>query len=323
VVQFVPLKVDTDGANWGQWARKYPPEGNGIPMIYVIRADGEKMYGKTGAMNGEALPTFMKQILGQTGRVFNEKEFALLEKTVEAAKKSLDAGETAAAVKSVAMLSKLGPLGNIGSYAKAAVEADALVKKLTEQGKAKLEENRQKLSGGEKPFEAVMALVETHHTYLPLPELKSDLTAAMRDLNKTPSLREAAEQAQALDRAMAMLDTPSAKSRAAGALKQIVAKWPDAPVAKLAQEQLAKLEPTAVAGEPGKTKPSGGSTGGSSTSGGDAAANAKRAASYLSMARSFAKSKPEKAREYAQKVIDLVPQTAQAREAKALLEGLK
>lgn len=120
---------------------------------------------------------------------------------------------------------------------------------------------------------------------------------------------------------MAMLDTPSAKGRAAGALKQIIAKWPDAPVAKLAQEQLAKLEPTAVAGEPGKTKPSGGTSSGAA--GGDSAANAKRAASYLSMAKSFAKNKPEKAREYAQKVIDLVPQTAQAREAKALMEGLK
>jgi tetratricopeptide (TPR) repeat protein len=322
VVQFVPLKVDTDGENWGQWARKYAPEGNGIPIIYVIRADGQKMYGKTGGMNGDVLPKFMLQILAQAGRVFNEKEFVLLEKTVETAKKSFDAGDTAAAVKSVAMLSKLGPLGNIGSHAKAAVEADALVKKLTEQGKAKLDESRQKISAGSPPFEAVLALVETHRTYLPLPELKGDLTAAMRELNKDAALREASEQAQALERAMALLETPSAKSRAAGALKQIVAKWPDAPVAKLAQEQLVKVEPAAVAGEPGKTKPSTGGTAGGAA-GGDAAANVKRAASYLSMARSFAKSKPEKAREYAQKVIELVPQTAQAREAKALMEGLK
>jgi tetratricopeptide (TPR) repeat protein len=319
VVQFVPLKVDTDGANWGKWAQKYPPEGNGIPIIYVIRADGQKMYGKTGAMNGDVLPQFMTQTLTQAGRVFNEKEFALLEKTVEAAKKSLDAGDTAAAVKTIAALSKLGPLGNIGSHAKAAVEADALVKKLTEEGKAKLAESREKITAGNPPFDAVMALVETHHVYLPLPELKTDLTTAMRDLNKDAALREAAEQAQAFDRAMAMLDTPSAKSRAVGALKQIIAKWPDAPVAKLAQEQLAKLDPAAVAGEPGKTKPSTGGT----TAGGSSVGNEKKAASYLSMAKTYAKNKPEKAREYAEKVIELVPQTAQAREAKRLIEGLK
>lgn len=321
MVQFVPLKVDTDGANWGQWARKYAPEGNGIPIIYVIRADGQKMYGKSGAMNGDVLPKFMTLTLTQAGRIFNEKEFALLEKTVEAAKKSLDAGDTAAAVKSVAMLGKLGPLGNIGSHAKAAVEADALVKKLTEQGKAKLEESRQKISAGSPPFEAVVSLVETHRVYLPLPELKSDLTAAMRELNKDAALREASEQAQALERAMALLETPSAKSRATGALKQIVAKWPDAPVAKLAQEQLAKVEPAAVAGEPAKTnktKPSDGAT-----AGGSSAGNEKRVASYLSMAKTYAKNQPQKAREYAEKVIDLAPHTAQAREAKELLERLK
>jgi hypothetical protein len=88
-------------------------------------------------------------------------------------------------------------------------------------------------------------------------------------------------------------------------------------VAKLAQEQLAKLEPTAVAGEPGKTKPSGGAASG------DSAANAKRAASYLSMAKTYSKNQPEKAREYAEKVVDLAPDSAHAREAKALLERLK
>jgi hypothetical protein len=40
VTQFVPLKVDTDGDGWGEWATKYRHEGNGIPILFVIRADG-------------------------------------------------------------------------------------------------------------------------------------------------------------------------------------------------------------------------------------------------------------------------------------------
>jgi len=47
VVQFVPLKVETAGEPWQKWATKYKPEGKGIPIIYVIRSDGQMMYGKT------------------------------------------------------------------------------------------------------------------------------------------------------------------------------------------------------------------------------------------------------------------------------------
>jgi hypothetical protein len=53
------------------------------------------------------------------------------------------------------------------------------------------------------------------------------------------------------------------------------------------------------------------------------AAADKRASSYLQMAKTFAASRPEKAREYAQKVIELVPNSEQAKEAQSLIEQLK
>ena len=45
----------------------------------------------------------------------------------------------------------------------------------------------------------------------------------------------------------------------------------------------------------------------------------KKVASYLRMANAFASTRPEKSKEYAQKVIDLLPDSDEAREARELL----
>jgi hypothetical protein len=49
----------------------------------------------------------------------------------------------------------------------------------------------------------------------------------------------------------------------------------------------------------------------------------KMADSKLRMAKTFAESRPDKARKYAEEVIQLVPDSPQAAEAKALLKGLE
>jgi tetratricopeptide (TPR) repeat protein len=318
VVQFVPLKVETDGEDWGKWAREYPHEGNSIPIIYIIRADGQKMYGRSGGLPGDALPQLMSQQLAQAGRIFNDHEFALLEKSLASANKTLADGDAHAAVKTITGIRKLGPLGNLGSFAKAAIEADALVKKLTEQGKTRLDEAKQKIAAGNPPFEAVLALAETDRVYSLLPDLKNELSAAVRDLRKDAALRTTLEQAEALDKAKGLLSPSGGKTRAAGALKQIVARWPDTPAARLAAEQLEKIAPGALAGDAGQVK-----TPASGASGSNPAAAEKKAASYLSMAKTFAARQPEKAREYAQKVIEAAPDSKQAREAQGLLDRLR
>ena len=105
--------------------------------------------------------------------------------------------------------------------------------------------------------------------------------------------------------------------RAITALKQVIAKYPDTPVARLAQEELTRLDPAAAADAGGASKPAGGEAAGS------AASAEKKASSYLKMAKTFAAGKPDKAREYAQKAIEAAPDGESAREAKALLERLK
>jgi len=323
VVQFVPLKVSTDGPEWGDWASRYPPEGRGIPIIYIVRADGKMLSGKSGALNGDALRLFMVQQLSQSGRNFSDQEVTLLANAVEAMQKAQEADNPSLAAKAILATKRLGPLEKLNSFAKVAKEAEDLIKQLTKQGLAQVEKIKEKLAGDAPPFEAVVELVEIERAYAFLPEVKTAAVAVARDLKKKESLRETLEQAEAFDRAKAILAVPNGKSRAVGALKQVAARFPDSPAAKMAKEQLSKLGETAVAANDAAKPPpkTGQATSGEKPSGSSASVE-KKATAYLKMARTFAENRPEKAKEYAQKVIDLAPGLEQAKEAKELMDSL-
>jgi hypothetical protein len=319
VVQFVPLKIETQGDQWGKWARRYPHEGNGIPIIYVIRADGEKLYGRTGSLGGDALPQMMREALTLAGRVLNEQEATLVATAVAAARKAIEDKDPPAAMKALAGLKKIGPLGDLGSRAKPAVEADELVKTLAADAKAKLEDAKTKLTGAAPEFEAALALVEVNRAFAVLPELKAPLAQAQRDANRNAAARELLDQAEALDRARLLASLPGGKPRAVAALKQLAARYPNTPAAKAALEDAVKLDPAAGEATAGKPPAAAETPGAGST----AASDEKKAASYLRMAKTFAASRPDKAREYAEKAIEAAPDSDAGREAKTLLEKLK
>lgn len=325
----MPLKVDTDGGEaWQKWASKYKHEGNAIPIIFIIRADGKMLYGKSGGMDSNALRQFMVQQLGQAGRVLTDVEVSLVAETVEKAKKALEEEKTNEAVKTLVPLKKVGTPGELGSFAKPAIEADELVKKLLEGAKAKIAEAQKQVADGSATFEAVLTLVEAKRTYGAFPAIKNDLVAATRDLNKDDSARDLLKQAEALDKALALRDLSGGESKAATALKRIVEQYPDGPAAEAAKKELEKLgtsdmtvasrpeKPTAGTGdEKPPAKPAGGAL--------SAAATQKKAAASLRMAKVFLESRPDKARQYAEEVIKLAPGSREAEEAQGLLDQLK
>ena len=322
MVQFVPLKVETSGEPWQKWASKYRPEGNGIPIIYVIRADGTMLYGKAGSMDGPALRQFMMQYLAQSGRLLTDAETTLLTEALDKAKKAQSENDTAGAIEAIGAAKKVGPLGKLGSYAKVAVEADAFATKLEADGKARIAEAQAKLSGGDASLEDALALVEARRMYGAFPDLKTELIGVFRELKKGETGRRDIEQAESLDRAKGYLGLPGGQSRAVSALQRIVTRYPESAVAELAKAELEKLPAEAVASRPSTSSETPPSDSRPSTALSRAAVR-KKAASNLRMARVFAGSRPEKARKYAEEVIELLPNSDEAAEAKALLRQLE
>jgi hypothetical protein len=245
VAQFVPLKIETDGDKWGSWANKYSHEGQGIPIIFVIRADGHKMYGKSGGL-GEQLPQFLAAQLVSAGKILSPAQLTQVQDAVDDAKKAHAAGDSLTAVKRLDALKKLGPTGKLGSYAAPALDADKLVAQLVEEGKAALAAAKEQLAGNEQ-LAGALGILSANRIYGSLAELKKDLGTAERDLRKDGALRELVAQAEAVDKALALVSSKSGKAAAVEALTRVVTRYPDTQAATLAQEKIAALSDGAAA----------------------------------------------------------------------------
>lgn len=128
----MPLKVDTASPEYQQLQRKHQSEGNTIPKIFVIRADGKKLYAKSGALSGDQLPTLMVAAVREMGRPLNVKESELLTEINASITSSMKSNDFRSAMNEFRKVKKLGQFGQINSYAKAAIENNLLAESLVE-----------------------------------------------------------------------------------------------------------------------------------------------------------------------------------------------
>lgn len=251
MAQFVPLKIDTEGPEWQTWARKYRHEGNGIPILYVVRANGELAYARSGSKTGDDLPRFLIEHLSTAGVIFSDAQLTALKSAVDEAKAAVEAGDQATAVRRLDSVRKLGTLGKLGSHSTIAKEADSLYEQLLDAGSKALALAQEQLAGDER-FVGMVGVLSANRIYGRLPELKKELGAAQRDLSKNPDFRDDLKLAETLDKALSNLGQKNGSKQATAGLEIIVSKHPGTPAAKLASEKLRELgrEP----GEP-ETKP--------------------------------------------------------------------
>ena len=179
-VQFVPLKVATNGEPWKKWSSRYRHEGDGIPIIYIIRADGEKLYGQSGALPSDQLPRLMMTALESAGRVLNERQVADLTEIVKKSKQALADERHEDAVRELLRSAKIGSVGSIGSYAKVAIESDELVRQCTEQARQIVSASESDLETGDADFDSVLRLVEAKRVFGRLPTLKANFSSVSR-----------------------------------------------------------------------------------------------------------------------------------------------
>lgn len=236
----MPLKIDTDGANWGPWAQKYPHQGNAIPILYVVRADGELLYGRSGSKPGAELPAFLTQQLTNAGTIFSNEQLNAIQKAVDEANRAFGEQDDATAVNRLESLRKIGDVGRFNSYATAAVEADKLHAQLVERGQAALESAKKKLEDGEL-FSGVLGVLAANRIYQKLPELKKELGTVERELGRKPELKETVRQAESLDKAVALLSQKQGKKLAIPALEKVVSRFPNTPAAEQAKAKLEEL----------------------------------------------------------------------------------
>ena len=246
--QFVPLKLTTDGnPEWSAWTRKYPLDGNGIPRLYVVRADGEKLYGGIGAPPGNQLTQMLYTTLQQAGRRFSADEIALLKTSVKEAEAAMAADDRPQAALALSRLSKLGELGQLGSFAEPALAADKIAQSLLDSSDSMIEKAVAALQESDTLFSGALTLTDAKWRYDGFPKVQTKLANAVkvakRDKQATPSFA----QAEALVRArrLAAAERVSVRKQAAPSYETVIRRFPGTEADKLAREELAKISPNA------------------------------------------------------------------------------
>jgi hypothetical protein len=242
LAQYVPLMLNVDAPEYQTWARRFRAEGNGLPMIYVVRADGEMLYGKGGVIDGPELPKFLLNYRKQAGAGLNGKQVKDLSAAIEKAKKAQADGDIAVAMR------EIGRFAGISSYAAVAVEGKELATKMLEDAKEELKKAEQQLDSADDALPGAVALLRIIRVYQPFKELVKSAGQARTKFQKEK--RDVLTLAEQLD-AAAKLEETKAFDRATKAYQLIVQRNPDSAAAKLAQEHLEKIE-AAKKGEPAK-----------------------------------------------------------------------
>ena len=257
--QFVPLKLTTDGnPEWSKWARKFPHEGNGIPILYIIRADGKKLYARSGALPGKALPQMLFAAMKQSGRIFSDGEARAWETSVTNAQQAMQKKDLALAAKSLAPLKKFGSLNSVQSFSKFALRAKEIAADIEQQGDKKLQAAIDSYSSSAPTLDAVYTLVASEASFASFPKLKAKATQALGKIKRNQEWRATVDHAKALHRARTYLNSTSKtiRKRAAAAFEGIIRKYPDTPVSEVAKTELKKIDPASSAlTQTGKPQP--------------------------------------------------------------------
>ncbi|MBX9789135.1 MAG: thioredoxin family protein [Pirellulales bacterium] len=320
---YIPLKIDTETPEWQTFAQRYKAPGNSIPILFVIRADGEQIYGQSGSHPGAQLPTVLGQALTQCGTILSDQQVLQAEGIVTKVNKLLSEERTDEAV--AALVPALGAYG--GSYAMAAQQVVKLGEELTSRGQKALGDAEQKLAIDDAALEGAIELVAINRTFVRLPEMNVALRDAMRKYRKEDTTKELLRQAEQFDKATQYAHKKQPK-KAMSAYQAIAAKYEGTPAATLAETKIAELEGQGI--ERGAAPASGSSPAARTASRRKPAASEhsaedlRKAQSYLRNAKTFAaKKNTTKAREYLEKVVSLVPGSDESQEAEKLLGELK
>ncbi len=235
---FIPLKIRVQTKEWNKWAGRFQYQAGERPILYVVRADGKQLYGKAGPHRGNELTQMLELVLGQAGTIYDDQQISVITEAVAGAKQALKEGDTAAAVRKLAVIQKFGMPGSLGSYARPAVACDELVKKLLEQAFDELTNAAEQLRVREKGLDGALAVATIQQTYQPLKELDQEITKVIARLKANRECRELIDQARSLEQARVWMASPTKRGRAVPILERVILKAPDSPAADRASKWL-------------------------------------------------------------------------------------
>ena len=212
MAQVVPIKLDTGSEAWRTWARKHKAEGKGIPIVYVVRADGETLYANSGTLNDNQLKTLLTAAMNNAGLVLGEKDVQTLTEVANQFRQFRLNGDPKSALKSLKQAKRyLGKSGQVSSYAKPAIDLHQEIQLLVQAANDSINQVASQIEKAKEQSEAEQ--IRAIQKYLGVKEQYTDLRSSKSELAKIQSSLRKSEQMKALYDDIRLLEmAASAKS---------------------------------------------------------------------------------------------------------------
>lgn len=207
MAQVVPIKIDTSSSDWQEWAQQHKAEGNGIPIVYVVRADGETLYAKSGTLTNEQLIQLMAAARNDAGMVLNEKDAQTLVEVTRRFTDFKDAGDLKSAIKTLRKAKRyLNKAGLVNSYAQVALSLNQEIRGLNENAIKSINRVSQSLTeaAGKTEAEQIRILQKfmgVRDQYADLKSVKSSLSRIQSSIRTDKQLNPLYESIKLLDMA--------------------------------------------------------------------------------------------------------------------------
>ena len=212
VAQVVPIKIDTASSAWQEWSKQHKADGSGIPKVYVVRADGETLFARSGSLTNEQLKLLLSAALNNAGLVLGQKDVQTLTAVTNQFRDFRTTGDPKSALKSLKQAKRyLGKSGQVASYAKPAMELNQEIQLLVETANDSISQTASEVEQAKDQTEAEQ--IRAIQKYLGVKDQYSDLRSSKSDLSKIQSSIRENDQMKSLYDSVKLLElASSAKS---------------------------------------------------------------------------------------------------------------
>lgn len=243
--QVVPVKLDVSTDEYKEFRRQHKPEGNTIPRVFVVRADGETMFAKSTSLKGDLLFELLDATIQNSGRILTSKEVDRIVEVHSSMKELHEKGKVAEAIKLLKKIRKVGQPWELNSYATSAVSFVSFVNELTDEGRGKLEPVVESLGDTESDEESLLAAMTVYlsmkERYGDLQTLKNDFNAIRKSISKDKNQKELLSGLKVIEKAQS-LKSANAINRSIEKLEKIVVDRAEGALVVRAKRQIDKLK---------------------------------------------------------------------------------
>jgi len=192
---FIPVKLETSSDQWKSFRETYKHDGGMSPYVFIVRADGEQLYGSGKRISAEELYSVVEDSISKSGRIYSMPQASALATAAESAGSQLYDGDLEAAIKTLMSVRKIGMPGQLNSFASGAIAADSVAAEIDAKVAPQLEAIKAELEDEQRAPDAAIKMAAALRQLVRWVPRKDDLNQLKKQFKSDEKLKSLLEQA--------------------------------------------------------------------------------------------------------------------------------